>query len=133
LDIAPDHGRAPLGLGMAALLDGDPVAARGWYASSDDDTFRLAGLAMAEHDHGDDVQSRKFMQELVTEHAHDSAYQIAGAFAWRGEHAAAFDWLHRAVMQHDAGLQYLKYDPALRSLRGDPRYRGLLLEIGLPA
>jgi TolB-like protein len=133
LDIAPDHGRAPLGLGMAELLDGDPVAARGWYASSDDDTFRLAGLAMAEHDHGDDVQSRKFMQELVTEHAHDSAYQIAGAFAWRGEHAAAFDWLHRAVMQHDAGLQYLKYDPALRSLRGDPRYRGLLLEIGLPA
>ncbi len=132
LDIAPDHGRAPLGLGMAALLEGDANGARPWYVRSNNVTFRLAGLAMAEHDRGDDVESCRFMQELVTEHAHDSAYQIAGAFAWRGEHDAAFDWLQRAVSQHDAGLQYLKYDPTLRSLRVDPRYRTLLLEIGLP-
>lgn len=132
LDIAPDHGRAPLGLGMAALLEGDAEGARLWYARCNDDTFRLAGLAMVEHDRGADAESSRFMQALVTEHAHDSAYQIAGAFAWRGEHDAAFDWLQRAVSQHDAGLQYLKYDPALRSLRDDPRYRELLLEIGLP-
>lgn len=133
LDIAPDHGRAPLGLGMAALLEGDADSARAWYARSDNDTFRIAGLAMAEHDRGDDAKSLRFMQELVAEHAHDSAYQIAGAFAWRGEHDSAFDWLQRAVAQHDAGLQYLKYDPALRSLRDDPRYHALLAEIGLPA
>lgn len=132
LDIAPDHGRAPLGLGMAALLEGNADSARAWYARSDNDTFRLAGLAMAEHDRDDDAASRCFMQELVTGHAYDSAYQIAGAFAWRGEHDAAFDWLHRAVAQHDAGLQYLKYDPALRSLRGDARYSALLAEVGLP-
>lgn len=132
LDIAPDHGRAPLGLGMAALLEGDADTAGSWYARSNNVTFHLAGLAMAEHDRGDDAQSRHFMQELVNQHAHDSAYQIAGAFAWRGEHDAAFEWLHRAVSQHDAGLQYLKYDPAVRSLRGDPRYRALLLELGLP-
>jgi serine/threonine-protein kinase len=132
LDIAPDHGRAPLGLGMAALLEGDADGARPWYARSNDVTFRLAGLAMAEHDRGDEARSRRFLQELVAGHAHDSAYQIAGAFAWRGEHDAAFEWLQRAVSQHDAGLQYLKYDPALRSLRDDPRYRALLLGIGLP-
>lgn len=132
LDIAPDHGRVPWGLGMAALLEGDAEAARQWYVRCKDDTFRLAGLAMAEHDRDGDAQSLPFMQELVDEHAHDSAYQIAGAFAWRGEHDAAFEWLQRAIAQHDAGVQYLKYDPALRSLREDPRYRSLLLEIGLP-
>jgi hypothetical protein len=107
-------------------------SARFWYARSNNVTFHLAGLAMAEHDRGDDAESRRFMQALVGEHAHDSAYQIAGAFAWRGEHDEAFAWLQRAVSQHDAGLQYLKYDPALRSLRGDPRYCKLLLGLGLP-
>ena len=53
--------------------------------------------------------------------------------AWRGEHDAAFDWLRHALAQHDAGLQYLKYDPALRSLRVDPRYAALLRDVGLPA
>lgn len=133
LDLAPDHGRAPLGLGMAALLEGDPAAARAWYARSNNETFRLAGLAMAAHDLGDDAESRRVLQELLAGHAHNSAYQIAGVFAWGGEHDTAFDWLQRAVSQRDAGLQYLKYDPALRSLRSDPRYLRLLQQLGLPA
>lgn len=133
LDLAPDHGRAPLGLGMAALLEGDPAAARAWYARSNNETFRLAGLAMAAHDLGDDAESRRVLQELLAGHAHNSAYQIAGVFAWRNEHDTAFDWLQRAVSQRDAGLQYLKYDPALRSLRSDPRYLRLLQQLGLPA
>ena len=133
MDLAPDHGRAPLGLGMAALLEGDPAAARAWYARSNNETFRLAGLAMAAHDLGDDAESRRVLQELLAGHAHNSAYQIAGVFAWRNEHDTAFDWLQRAASQRDAGLQYLKYDPALRSLRSDPRYLRLLQQLGLPA
>lgn len=133
LDLAPDHGRAPLGLGMAALLDGDPAAARAWYARSNNETFQLAGLAMAAQDLGDDAESRRVLRELLAAHAHNSAYQIAGVFAWRNEHDSAFDWLQRAVSQRDAGLQYLKYDPALRSLRADPRYGQLLQQLGLPA
>ena len=70
--------------------------------------------------------------ELLAGHAHNSAYQVAGVFAWRGEHDTAFEWLQRAVSQQDAGLQYLKYDPALRSLRGDPRYLQLLRQLHLP-
>ena len=133
LDIAPEHGRAPLGMGMAALLDGDAAAARAWSARSDNETFRLAGLAMAAHDQGDAAASRASLDELLATHAYNSAYQIAGVLAWRGEHDAAFDWLRRALAQHDAGLQYLKYDPALRSLRADPRYAALLRDVGLPA
>ena len=133
LDLAPDHGRAPLGLGMAALLDGDPDAARGWYARSNNETFQLAGLAMAAHDLGDEAESARCLRELLAGHAHNSAYQVAGVFAWRGEHDTAFEWLQRAVSQQDAGLQYLKYDPALRSLRGDPRYLQLLRQLHLPA
>lgn len=133
LDLAPDHGRAPLGLGMAALLEGDPASARIWYGRSNNETFRLAGLAMAAHDLGDQAESGRCLQALLATHAHNSAYQVAEVFAWRGEHDQAFDWLQRAVAQRDAGLQYLKYDPALRTLRGDPRYQQLLRQLDLPA
>ena len=74
----------------------------------------------------------EILQELLAGHAHNSAYQIAGVFAWGGEHDTAFDWLQRAVSQRDAGLQYLKYDPALHSLRSDPRYLRLLQQLDLP-
>ena len=49
------------------------------------------------------------------------AYQIAGAYAWRGEKVRAFEWLERARVQHDGGLTLIQIDPLLRSLRNDPR------------
>ncbi len=131
LDIDPEHGRAPVGLGMLALLEGDADGAMAWHARTRNATFRCMGMAMAAYSQGNDAYSRQLHQDLMQEHAHDSAYQVAEVFAWRGEHDAAFDWLQRAVRQHDAGVQYLKYDPALRTLRHDPRFALLLAQVGL--
>jgi hypothetical protein len=61
-----------------------------------------------------------------------ASYQVAQAFAWRGEVDRAFEWLHRAVEAHDAGLTYLKYDPVLRPLRSDARFTALLRKMKLP-
>jgi len=132
LDIAPEHGRAPVGLGMVAQLEGDPAAALRYYAHADD-AFQLVGQAMAEHDLGHTEASQQALAALIKIHAHTGAYQIAEVHAWRGEYDTAFDWLQRAVAQHDAGLQYLKYDPALRGLRDDVRYAQLLQRMRLPA
>ena len=133
LDIAPEHGRAPVGLGLLALLQGDATSARDWFARTDNITFRQMGLAMAAHDLGELALAQQTLDALIAADAHHAAYQIAGVHAWRGANDDAFDWLERALVQSDAGLQYLKYDPALRSLRGDPRYLQLLQRLGLPA
>ena len=61
-----------------------------------------------------------------------ASYQIAEVFAWRGETGRAFEWLDRAWKQRDAGLRYLKIDPLLRKVRGDPRYAALLRKQKLP-
>jgi tetratricopeptide (TPR) repeat protein len=58
-------------------------------------------------------------------------YDVASDFALLGEKDAAFSALERAA---DAGqqLDFFKLDPALDSIRSDPRYADLLRRIGLP-
>jgi hypothetical protein len=63
---------------------------------------------------------------------HDTAVQIALAYAYRGERAKAFDWLDRAVAQRDSGLVNLKTDPLFAHLRGDTRYKTVLRKMNLP-
>jgi hypothetical protein len=59
-------------------------------------------------------------------------YQIAEIEALRGERERAFEWLERGLTVQDAGMRYLKRDPLLQSLRGDPLYAALLRKMNLP-
>jgi hypothetical protein len=60
------------------------------------------------------------------------AFQIAQAYAWRGDKDQAFAWLDRAYKIHDAGLVRLPYDPAMDPLRDDPRFAALVRKMGFP-
>ena len=61
------------------------------------------------------------------------AYQIAEVYAVRGETDKAFEWLQISFDDRDAGMLGLLVDPLLRGLRDDPRYKNLLVKLGLPA
>ncbi|HEV2608189.1 MAG TPA: tetratricopeptide repeat protein, partial [Xanthomonadaceae bacterium] len=132
LALAPEHAYAPLDLGLVSLLEGNPAAARAEFMRVPNESFRLAGLAMAEHDLGHPAESQQALDTLIATHSDGYAYQIAEAYAWRREPDSAFAWLDRACVQRDAGLQRLKYDPALRKIGNDPRYQALLRKLGLP-
>jgi hypothetical protein len=93
--------------------------------------FRLAGIALAEHALGHAKESQHALDDLVREHGHNGAYQIAQVYAFRGERDAAVDWLNRARAHRDGGLILLKVDPLLVKLRGDSRYSALLSQINL--
>ena len=60
------------------------------------------------------------------------AYQIAEVYAFRGETDKAFEWLQISFDNHDTGTLALLIDPLMRSLRDDPRYKNLLVKLGLP-
>jgi serine/threonine-protein kinase len=130
--LAPEHAYAPLDLGLVSLLEGNPAAAFTEFMRVPNEPFRLAGVAMAEHDLGHPDKSQQALDALIGKHADGYAYQIAETYAWRDEPDEAFAWLERASAQRDAGLQRLKYDPALRKIGNDPRYRALLEKLGLP-
>ena len=90
------------------------------------------GVAMAEHTLGHSGESQAALDELIAKYAHDSAYQIAEVYAWRGEIDKAFEWLERAYVQHDGGIGLIKTDPVLKPLRTDARFAAMVKKLGLP-
>jgi len=62
-----------------------------------------------------------------------SAYSIAEMYADLGEKDQALQWLDTALQEHDPGMQALKTDFALDSLRSDLRFSELVRKVGLPS
>jgi TolB-like protein/DNA-binding winged helix-turn-helix (wHTH) protein/tetratricopeptide (TPR) repeat protein len=128
--IKPDDDHTPYYDGLAWLLEREPKRAIAAFELSGSE-FRLVGLAAAQSDAGNDSVSRSYVQTLETRYAPTGAYQAAQAHAWRRENDQAFAWLERAAQQQDAGVMYLRFDPMMRRLHGDPRYLAWLRRLKL--
>jgi TolB-like protein len=98
-----------------------------------DDGFRPFELALAHYVQGDRKAADAALADLVANGQSGLAYQIAQAYAVRGETDKAFEWLQIAFDNRDGGTLSLLIDPFLRDLRADPRYKTLLTKLGLPA
>jgi TolB-like protein/tetratricopeptide (TPR) repeat protein len=120
------------GLASLQLLDGKAREALATFRTTDNEVFRNAGIAMAEHSLGDAKASQQALDQLIATDAADAAYQIAQVYAWRREKDKAFEWLDRAYRQLDGGLASTRVDPLLASLHGDPRYAALLRKLNFP-
>ena len=87
---------------------------------------------MAEYSLGHARESQQALDGAIETEGTSGAYQIAQAYAWRGETDKAFEWLDIAYKYNDGGLTFLKSDPLLARLAHDPRYAALLKNMGLP-
>jgi adenylate cyclase len=76
-------------------------------------------------------ESDAALNELIKNEAELAAYQIAQAYAYRGDKDKAFEWLERARRQRDPGLGNLLKDPLLENLRNDSRWNAFLHTMGL--
>ena len=108
----------------AAQLLGDKNYAE--FAAALDAGFRSSGWPGAE---------RKAIEVLVAQRKaktdYVSPYGIAELYADSGDKDHAFEWLNVAYQEHD-GLNALRTDFTLDSLRSDPRYAELVRKVGLP-
>jgi hypothetical protein len=114
------------------LLEGNAAEALATARKIGIEAFRLTDVAAAEHSLGQAKESQQALDELIVKHAPDGAYQVAEAFAWRGEKDKAFEWLERAYQQRDGGLSEVKVDLLLDRLHGDPRFKVFLKKMNLP-
>jgi TolB-like protein len=130
LEISTHAQHAHNYLGQTELLEGHADAALGQYREAGG-IHAMTGTAMAEFTLGHRDLSQKALDALIAAHAQDRAFRVAQVYAWRGEKDLAFTWLQRAYAQRDADLTYIKYEPLLAKLRGDPRFTAMLGILGL--
>jgi TolB-like protein/tetratricopeptide (TPR) repeat protein len=93
----------------------------------------LSALGYAYAMAGEKDRAHNILKELkgLLRGTYAPPYSFATIYAGLGEMDAAFDWLSRAILVHDAGLIWMKWDPQLDNLRSDSRFQKLLDGIGL--
>jgi len=60
------------------------------------------------------------------------AHAIAEIYVALGQTDAAFEWLNKALEQHDVQMVSIKVNPTLDRLRGDSRFQTLVEKVGIP-
>jgi TolB-like protein/Tfp pilus assembly protein PilF len=131
LEINPESNVVLFHRGMNDLLRSQPGAAMTWFRKAGSG-YGGAGRTMAQHSLGDAKASQAELDAEIAAYAQGGAYQIAEAYAWRGETDKAFEWLDRAYAQNDGGLAFIKADPLLASIKRDPRFPAFLRKLELP-
>jgi serine/threonine-protein kinase len=133
LQIAPELKTAHLFVGDASLLLGRPGEAKTEYeAIAADNPFRLMRLGLLAARSGDHAEAERIIAEYKHQPSAAANFQIAEIYAQLGNTNRAFDELDNAIAAKDSGLGYLKVDPFLDPIRGDPRYVALLRRLNFP-
>lgn len=83
---------------------------------------------------GDSAGARRVLGEMQTlaQRRNVPAIYFAGIFTGLGDKDSAFQWLDKAVREHNDRLIYLKVDPITDPLRSDPRFKNLMNQIHMP-
>jgi len=132
LSLNPDSARTRYLLGLVLLAQGDAAAALAVTEQVADRGYRSSGLAVVQHALGDTAASDSALRELIECCAANGAYQVAQAYAFRGETDDAFDWLGHAYDNRDPGLTRMLIDPVFTNLHNDPRWESILDKMGSP-
>ena len=122
---------AHAGLGLAYLLQNKFEEAATEAQADAGEWARLLIVSCARWAQKRVQESDAALNELIKNEAETAAYQVAQAYAYRGDKDKAFEWLERARRQHDPGLGDLLKDPLLENLHSDLRWNAFLHTMGL--
>src|ERR1035438_8008433 len=71
-------------------------------------------------------------QEKFYAGGHLSAYELASAYGCLGDKTKALELLQKAYEEHESGLMSIRNNIALQDLHGEPAFRKLVVQVGLP-
>src|SRR6516164_4287140 len=132
LELSPSIPVIHHDLARVYLAQGRPFEALTEIQQEPEPIWRLFGQALVYHDLGKKQEADAALREFIAKYSDDSAYQVATAYAYRGETENAFEWLDKAYARRDTGLSDVKVDPLLNSIRSDGRYAAFLNRMRLP-
>jgi TolB-like protein/DNA-binding winged helix-turn-helix (wHTH) protein/tetratricopeptide (TPR) repeat protein len=132
LDLAPQSGKFHCLLGAVLITRGQRESALAEMEKEPSPRFHQVGVALALEMLGRRNESDKELRTAEQEFGDEMGYWIAIVYAARRDPDRAFAWLERALHVYGEGITWIKGDPLLGSLVGDPRYKALLQEMKLP-
>jgi len=132
LELSPALPAVHHDLGRVYLAEGRPQEALAEIQQEHEPVWRLFGQVLVYHALNKKNEADAALSEFIAKYSDGSAYQVAGAYAFRGQTEKAFEWLDKAYAGRDPGLSDVKVDPLLSNIRSDPRYSAFLKKMGLP-
>jgi TolB-like protein/class 3 adenylate cyclase/Tfp pilus assembly protein PilF len=133
LELNPQFPRAHIFLGKVYLLQGKPnLALMEMQQESAEEAWRSFGLILAYQALGRKEEADQLLSDYLARFQKSNMYQLAEIYAVRREKNKAFEYLENSYIAKEGRLTYLKGDPLLKNLQGDPRYTALLKKLNLP-
>ena len=134
-EIEPGFGTSHLYTGLAYADKGDfgrAVAELQTAVRVDPNPTNKAYLAYARARAGDKAGAERILTELerISAHQYVCPFEVASAYAGLGRKQEVYRWMRKAVHDRADCMVWLRTEPWLLSLRGDPEYRALTHEIG---
>jgi adenylate cyclase len=126
VELNPSAPWAHAGLGLSYLLQNKFEEAATEAQADAGEWARLLIVSCARWAQKRVPESDAALKELIKNESELAAFQIAQAYAYRGDKDKAFEWLERARRQHDPGLGDLLRDPLLENLHDDLRWNAFL-------
>jgi len=130
LRLSPGRPQSHFAIGRALLSKGDLPGALAASQQETSEVWRLDGLVATYHALGQKAQSDAALAELIRKYEKESSWNIAYLYADRGEADHAFEWLDKAVDNHDPGLDDTAITWLFNGIRQDPRWLPFLRKIG---
>jgi eukaryotic-like serine/threonine-protein kinase len=134
LEMAPRNYTARWQLGQALECIGDLPGAIAQYEKStelDDDPLPLGLLAAASAKAGDRAAALAILNRLeeIAKDRYVPDYSFALTYLALGQKDEAVKWLESSYAKHQPDLNWIRVDPDLRPLHGDPRFEALAEKI----
>jgi len=131
LRLNPGYGNAHAIIGAMLLQKGDARAALAETLQEDSAQFRLHSLSNVYFALGRKAESDAALADMIRKYEKTGAVMIAGSMAYRGDASRAFEWLDKAVRDHDTSLGVIADSPVFANIHSDPRWLPFLRKIGL--
>jgi len=130
LQLNPGSPGAHFGIAIARILQGD--AAGGLAAAAQEPVllFRLTATAIAAGKQRETASADAALAALIQDYGDASLYQQAQINAQLGAVEPALAALEKAFAIRDSGVLWAPNDPLLDPLRGEPRFKDLLIRLG---
>jgi tetratricopeptide (TPR) repeat protein len=131
LTLSPSRASTHYSIAMILLAQGQAqLALAEMNEEPETSAWRLIGFPLVWHALGDKAKSDAALAELIRKSERGAAFQVAEAYAYRGEPDKAFEWLGKAVRYRDPGLRLMVTDTLLVNLHADARWLPFLRKIG---